>query len=115
MILLSALCHLRSSSAASSLEPAVSPPADPVLRHARREGLIIIAAWLASTIYCCSYAYLYGYSSPRRPLGPGDVQPILGMPSWVFWGIMLPWGVCAAFTFWFAGWYMADDDLGSDH
>jgi hypothetical protein len=19
------------------------------------------------------------------------------------------------FTFWFAGWYMADDDLGSDH
>jgi hypothetical protein len=37
------------------------------------------------------------------------------MPSWVFWGVIVPWAVCALFTFWFAGFVMADDDLGKDH
>jgi hypothetical protein len=37
------------------------------------------------------------------------------MPSWFFWGVIVPWGVCALFTFWFAGFYMKDDDLGTDH
>jgi hypothetical protein len=36
------------------------------------------------------------------------------MPSWVFWGIMVPWAACALFTFWFAGFFMTDDDLGED-
>ena len=26
-----------------------------------------------------------------------------------------PLGLCALFTFWFAGFYMSDDDLGKDH
>ena len=88
---------------------------DPVLRHSRREAIIIGLAWLASTTYCCAYSYFAGYIRPGRPLGREDVQPILGMPSWVFWGIMVPWLACALFTFWFAGFYMADDDLGRDH
>jgi hypothetical protein len=93
----------------------VSQMPDPVFRNARREALIIFAAWLASTVYCCAYAYLYGYNRPGRPLGPEDVRPVFGIPSWIFWGVMAPWGVCALFTAWFAGFYMADDDLGSDH
>ena len=88
---------------------------DPVLKNARREGLVIAAAWLASTIYSCGYSYLFGYIRPDRPLGVDDVQPVLGMPSWFFWGVIAPWAVCAVFTFWFAGWVMADDDLGLDH
>jgi hypothetical protein len=88
---------------------------DPVLQHARREGVIIFTAWLLSTVYCCIYCYLYGYIRPEHPLGPEDVHLIFGMPSWVFWGIMVPWAICAIFTFWFAGWQMADDDLGADH
>jgi hypothetical protein len=93
----------------------VTRPEDPVLRHSRREAIIIFLAWLAATVYCCTYSYLYGYIREGRPLGPEDVRPILGMPSWVFWGFMVPWGVCALFTVWFAGFYMKDDDLGSDH
>jgi hypothetical protein len=88
---------------------------DPVYVHSRREAVIILSVWLASTVYCCAYSYYFGYSTPERPLGPGDVHPILGMPSWVFWGVMVPWGVCSLFTFVFAGWFIADDDLGSDH
>jgi hypothetical protein len=88
---------------------------DPVFQHARREGLIIMAVWLASTIICCAVCYVLGYIRLDRPLGPDDVHPIFGIPAWVFWGVLVPWAACAVFTFWFAGWYMADDDLGTDH
>jgi hypothetical protein len=86
-----------------------------VLKNSRREAIIIAVVWFASTTYCCTYCYLYGYIRDGRPLGPRDVQPILGMPSWMFWGVMVPWGICAIFTFWFAGFYMSDDDLGTNH
>jgi hypothetical protein len=93
-----------------------SPPeTDPVLRHARREAIIIGLTWLAATIYCCVSSYLLGYDHPGHKLGKDDVKPILGVPMWVFWSVLVPWGVCAVFTFWFAGFYMADDDLGRDH
>jgi hypothetical protein len=88
---------------------------DPVLKHARREAVIIFLAWVASTVYCCVYCYVFGYQREGRPLGVGDIHPTLGIPSWVVWGIFAPWVVCALFTVWFAGFFMADDDLGKDH
>lgn len=88
---------------------------DPVLTNSRREAVIIGLAWLAATAYTCIYSYLYGYIRPGRPLTVADIRPVLGMPSWVFWGIMAPWAACSLFTFWFAGFYMVDDDLGKDH
>jgi hypothetical protein len=88
---------------------------DPVLKNSRREAAIIGLVWLAATVYSCTYSYLFGYIRPGHALGPADVRPVFGVPSWVFWGILAPWAVCALFSFWFAGFYMADDDLGSDH
>lgn len=93
----------------------MSKTTDPLLRNSRREAIVIGLAWLLTTIYCCTYSYLFGYIRPGHPLGRDDVRPILGIPSWVFWGYIVPWGVCAAFTFWFAGFQVADDDLGLDH
>ncbi len=88
---------------------------DPVLRNARREGWIIGAVWLAATVYCCTYYYLFGLIREGRTLGKDDVQPTLGMPSWFLWGVMLPWAMCGIFTIVFAGFFMVDDDLGKDH
>jgi hypothetical protein len=85
------------------------------LLHARREATIIGLAWLAAMTYCCTYCYLFGYRSQARPLTINDIRPILGMPSWIFWGVIAPWLVCAVFTFVFAGFFMVDDDLGKDH
>ena len=93
----------------------MSRETDPVLKNARREAIVIGIVWFAAMAYCCGYCYLFGYIRPDRPLGQEDVRPILGMPSWVFWGIMVPWAVSAVFTFWFAGFRMADDDMGKDH
>jgi hypothetical protein len=36
------------------------------------------------------------------------------MPDWVFWSVVLPWGLCFLLSIWFCFWYMADDDLGQD-
>jgi len=88
---------------------------DPLLRHSRREAIIIGLAWLAATTYCCTYSYFHGYVREGHILTRDDVRPIFGIPSWAFWGYIVPWGVCAVFTFWFAGWFVADDDLGLDH
>ncbi len=94
---------------------AASDPTDPVIRNARREAIIIGLVWAACTLYCCLYSYWAGYERPGRVLTRADVRPILGIPSWAFWGYVAPWAACAAFTVWFAGFFMADDDLGRDH
>jgi hypothetical protein len=93
----------------------VPPQTDPALKNARREAIVIGVVWFAAMTYCCAYCYVFGYIRAGHPLGAADVHPILGMPSWVFWGIIVPWAVCALFTFWFAGFVMADDELGKDH
>jgi hypothetical protein len=88
---------------------------DTVVRNSRREAIIIGLMWLASTLYCCFYSWWFGYGSSDHPLTRKDVNPTLGIPSWAFWGYIVPWAVCALFTIWFAGFYMVDDDLGRDH
>ncbi len=93
----------------------MSVPEDPVLRNSRRETKVILVVWAASMVYCCVYCYLFGYIRDDRPLGLDDLNPILGIPSWFFWGVLVPWGVCGVFTIWFGAFYMTDDDLGSDH
>ena len=60
--------------------------------------------------------YLFGCASAEgHPLGRGDVKPIPPHPVVGPLGAPAPWAVCSAFTFWFAGWFVADDDLGRDH
>lgn len=87
---------------------------DPVLRHARREAWMIISVWLLATLYCCGYYYLFGTIRPGRPLGRSDVRPIVGIPSWFVFGVLVPWGACTVFSVVFAGFVMKDDDLGKD-
>ncbi len=90
-------------------------PENRTLRNARREACIILGAWAAATVYCCTYYYLYGLIRPGRPLGRADMHPIWGIPSWFLFGVFLPWAVCGVFTLVFVGFFMKDDDLGSDH
>jgi hypothetical protein len=93
----------------------VSRPPDPVLKNSFREFVQIMLAWAASTAYTCIYCHLYGYRREGHMPGVEEIDPILGVPSWVFWGVLAPWAVCTVFTIWFAGFHMTDDDLGKDH
>ena len=80
-----------------------------LLRNARKEGLIIMVLWALCLTWSVGCAYLMGYNRPAK-----EIQLILGMPSWVFYSVVLPWAVCLLFSIWFCFFYMADDDLGQD-
>jgi hypothetical protein len=80
-----------------------------LLRNARREGLLIMAVWAAALIWSVVSGYHLGYDRSAA-----DIRLVLGMPAWVFWSVVLPWGLCLVFSVWFCFAYMADDDLGQD-
>jgi hypothetical protein len=82
---------------------------DPVLRSARREAIVVFLTWLAAMIYTVTYCYLNGYNRPAESL-----KFILGFPDWVFWGIVVPWTVCSAFSLYFGATFVRDEDLGEE-
>jgi hypothetical protein len=80
-----------------------------LLRHARRESLLIMSVWAVCLVWSVGSGYFLGYHRD-----PQDIRLILGMPDWVFWSVALPWGLCLLFSSWFCFAFMADDDLGQD-
>jgi hypothetical protein len=89
--------------------PAPSGKEQRLLRNARREGLLIMIVWAAALVWSVGSGYLLGY---RR--SADEIGLILGMPDWVFWAVVLPWGLALIFSVWFCFVFMADDDLGKD-
>jgi hypothetical protein len=91
--------------------PSIPPEAreQQLLRHARREGWLILAVWAATLLWTVGSGYVLGYGRDAD-----TIRLILGMPDWVFWSVVLPWGLCLAFSLWFCFGYMTDDDLGRD-
>jgi hypothetical protein len=80
-----------------------------LLRHSRREGLLIMFVWAACLAWSTAVAYFWGYDRPAE-----SIRLTLGMPGWVFWGVVVPWALCLIFSVWFCFFYMVDDDLGRD-
>jgi hypothetical protein len=77
-------------------------------RSARYEALFTAVVWGLTCLYTVGYAALFAYRvEPEPPL-------LLGMPLWVFWGVMAPWTVCTLLTIGFALWGMKDETLGAD-
>lgn len=108
---------------------------DPLFRHSRREASLLLAVWVICLLYTTSYCYLFGYLSHEplpNSLGPslgeivGPLQgfqrdlstlttPLgLGIPDWIFFGVLVPWILSIAFTVWFCLFYFEEDDLGRD-
>jgi hypothetical protein len=81
-------------------------PEDPVLVSARREALFVAGLFLAAMLYTVSYCAWFGYD-----LAAEDLRFVWGFPEWVFWGIVIPWGVCLVISTWFAFFFMRDDPL----
>ena len=67
-----------------------------------------VAVWLVGMTWCCTVMIVRGYV----PLGERPVEPELvwGMPSWVFWGLFVPWIAQILATWWFALCWMKDDE-----
>lgn len=86
-------------------------PDDPVFLHTRREALVILAVWGTALAWVVPYCYFNGY---YEVTDPEALRTIVGIPHWVFWGILVPWIVCTLITVALAIWFIHDDDLNSD-
>ena len=100
--------------APSSLGAAASRT-DPVLRAAWREALVVFTLWGAALIWSVGYCALYAYP-PKDQLAEAAAKLTftLGFPTWVFWGIVVPWVLCAILSFVISRFVICDADLGID-
>ncbi len=79
----------------------------PILQSARREALVVAGLWLTAGTWSVSFCYLNGYCAT-----PEKLHFTLGFPTWVFWGIVVPWVLCAGLSLLIANVLMTDADLG---
>jgi hypothetical protein len=82
---------------------------DPLLKSARREALFAAGVWLVAMAYTVGYCCLYGYGRSAESL-----TFVLGFPTWVFWGIVVPWGACTLISCGFSLFFMKVCELGED-
>ena len=85
-----------------------APLEDPVVSSGRREALWTLSLWLAAAIYSVTYCIWFGYQRSVDSL-----TFVLWFPDWVFWGIVVPWLVCAAISIAFALRMAEDEPLAS--
>ena len=83
---------------------------DPVWKNGLHEMWIILGVCAVTLAVVTSVSY--GLGIPAETTETGKIQLILGMPSWVVLGVLLPWIAATIFAVWFSLCYMADDDLG---
>jgi hypothetical protein len=81
-----------------------NPSEDPGLRSAKREALVVLVIALGSLTYTVCTCYVLGYGRAGEP-----IAFVLGFPAWVFWGIVLPWGICVVLSAWFSLVFMTDE------
>jgi uncharacterized protein DUF997 len=86
------------------------PPEDPLVRNTRREAAAVALVAIIAMFYTLGYCAFFGYGHADEP-----IRFVLGFPSWVFWGIVAPWGVCVLISGWFSWRFMSDDDIGQEH
>jgi hypothetical protein len=85
------------------------PHEDTLVRHARREAALALSMWLVAMLYTITYCHLHGYGRQADSL-----TFVLWFPDWVFWGIVLPWGICVLASVVFAFRIMGDESLGEE-
>jgi hypothetical protein len=79
----------------------------PILQSSRREAAVVAGLWVAAGTWSVTFCYWNGYGAT-----PDKLQFTLGFPTWVFWGVVLPWVLCAALSLFIANVLMTDVDLG---
>ena len=68
-----------------------------------------MVTWAAALTYTVWYCSKHGYNRDWE-----TVTFVFGFPDWVFYGVIVPWGVCLLFSWWYAFVFMTDEDLGPE-
>ena len=75
-------------------------------KQSKRELWTILGTWVVFCGWVVGYCALFGY---RRD--PEELVTVLGMPSWVVWGIAVPWLFATSVTVYFGFFVMKDQPL----
>ena len=73
--------------------------------ESRREATLILLSWAAFLVWSVGYCAFRGYGRDVDSL-----ETVLGMPDWIFWGVLIPWLAATAFSIWFGIFFMKDDE-----
>ena len=73
--------------------------------RSRREAVWIVLIWASFAAWVLGYAALFAY-----PADPTKMGLTLGLPTWVVYGVVLPWLAATALTIVFSLVVMEDDD-----
>ena len=65
-----------------------SSSVDPVYAHSKREAIWILVIWGLSFAWTVPYCYYNGF---RTTDPEWELEVVMGMPSWVFYGVAAPW------------------------
>jgi hypothetical protein len=93
---------------------------DPIVSTSRREALVFLVLWGATLAYTVGYCYTHGYDrgtdgfDRKLDASLDGMAFFFGWPDWVFWGIFVPWCVCAGLSILIATIVMRDAPLGED-
>lgn len=87
---------------------------DPVFVNSLRETVVIILLFLVFMFWTVCVSFWMGHESTYLTADAKDLSLVWGMPSWVFYGVMLPWLVVNLIGIWFCFVFMKNDDLEAD-
>lgn len=82
---------------------------DPVYVSSRREAILVFVIFAIACTHTVVYTTTFGYNRPIDSL-----RFVFGFPDWVFYGIVVPWGLCVLISWGFGALFVRDEDLGED-
>ena len=83
-------------------------PSDPLLKSSLAEMKWIVGVWAITFCWVIGYGMSQGYAVND------SIETVMGMPSWVVWGVVVPWGFSTVFTTWFAFCKMTDHSFDQE-
>jgi hypothetical protein len=89
------------------MTPNPDDAADPLYLSALREMKWILAAWVVNFAWVTGYCRWTAFRTDNQE----EAATVLGMPSWVCFGVFIPWIAATVFTAWFALTRMEDHPL----
>lgn len=90
-------------SSADDLLPDEDLTVDPLYVSSLKEFKWIVVAWSVNFAWVIGFCVVSGYGEGNgQHSADTELSLVLGMPSWVVWGVMLPWILASLFTAWFA-------------
>ena len=75
-------------------------------RQSRKELWFMLVSWAVFLIWTLSYNSTHAFDMEKS-----GIDPIIGMPQWVFFGILVPWVAALVLTICFAMFFMKDTEL----